>query len=233
MPDHPSDTGQLQQALFHAIKGAPATILLLLLARGTTMTQKDICEWSGYSDKPTAAALEILKENDLIEFHGRSIGWSIKSEKLRLPIQSYPQANVSYPQANGAKVGETPTFSPEVGETPTFSLTTTTTTNTNTDQGSSSSRSDGGSRKNSDLIRAALRSIGIGWNRTTQQLINCAWVTPEYIEAHGKAKASKGLIIRRMLDGDPPPKQALPKCPYCHGTGHTKETCPYSQVIAR
>lgn len=47
-----------------------------------------------------------------------------------------------------------------------------------------------------------LAEAGIGRNRTTAPL----WeLEPDYVAAHLAAPESPGLIIRRMLDGDPPP----------------------------
>lgn len=57
-----------------------------------------------------------------------------------------------------------------------------------------------------DDIRAALEANGIALNRATIRLLECPWITPEYIAAHVAADPERiGLVIRRMLDGDPAP----------------------------
>lgn len=60
-----------------AIRGAPATVLLLLMMRGAAMTNREICRWTGYSDKPVAGALDTLEQMRLVQFNGRTNGWSL------------------------------------------------------------------------------------------------------------------------------------------------------------
>lgn len=64
-----------------------------------------------------------------------------------------------------------------------------------------------------EAIRAALEANGIALNRSTARLVDCPWVTPDYIAAHVAADPGRiGLVIRRMLDGDPAPaaRRAIP-----------------------
>ena len=49
-----------------------------------------------------------------------------------------------------------------------------------------------------------LQQAGITRNKTTAPLWN---MPPDYVEAHLTAAKSPGLAIRKMLDGDPPPRR--------------------------
>jgi len=53
-------------------------------------------------------------------------------------------------------------------------------------------------------VRHMLSEKGISINRTTLRLLD---LDPAYVAAHLAAADPSGLIIRRMLDGDPPPKR--------------------------
>lgn len=64
-----------------------------------------------------------------------------------------------------------------------------------------------GTKRYTDVSTAQLlRDAGISRNRTTAPL----WqLDPDYVAAHLAAPDSPGLIIRRMLDNDPPPRRTL------------------------
>lgn len=66
-----------QLQFIRAIRGAPATVLLLLMMRGAAMTNKEICRWTGYSDKTMTDALGVLEQMRLAQYNGRTSGWSL------------------------------------------------------------------------------------------------------------------------------------------------------------
>lgn len=83
---------QEQFQLIHTLRGAPATILILLMIRGVSMTNLEICRWTGYSDKPVTTALITLQHLGLVQDNGRAHGWSLTSgaQQLPLPLRELP-----------------------------------------------------------------------------------------------------------------------------------------------
>lgn len=149
MPELNTDTDALR--LFRAIRGAPATILFLLLVRGVSMTNLEICRYTGYSDKPVTAALDVLMQLGILQYNGRHNGWSLQTgSQLLLPFTHL--LHESYPQPVEKEIGESPIYNPQIGKFPIYALTTTTTTIDPLDLGyGSSSSSSNIDRKISDL----------------------------------------------------------------------------------
>lgn len=59
--------------------------------------------------------------------------------------------------------------------------------------------------RDNHVTLSLLREAGIALNARTRQLLN---LDPDYLRAHidGRGNTPIGLLIRKMLDGDPPPK---------------------------
>lgn len=231
MPELNTDTETLR--LFRAIRGAPATILLLLMVRGTSMTGREIALYTGFDNNTITKAKNCLEVLGLLQYNGRLHGWSLRAgSQLLLPFM-HP-LDESYPQPVDKEIGN----SPMIGEFPIYSPSSSSADLT-PDLSGSSSRSSNVDRRISDLrdeadgrtdyIHAALTANGIAWNKTTAQLADCDWVTPDYIAAHVSNAPSVGLAIRRMLDGDPAP---YPTCNLC-GAHHAPSECAYAEVILR
>lgn len=155
----PPETQQLQ--LFRAIRGAPATILLLLVVRGASMRNDEICQFTGYSDKPVTNAITVLEQIGFLQYNGRQHGWSLKTGcQLPLPLihsLAEPVDNLIgeipiYQQ----QIGETPIYAPQIGNIPICVPTTTTTIDpldSLESQGSSRSKNGHLDRRNSDLAQ--------------------------------------------------------------------------------
>lgn len=78
------DAEQLQ--LIRSLKGPPAVILLLLMVRGASMTNVEICRFTGYSDKPVRSALETLEVLGFVQNNGHFNGWSLAAGEWQLPL---------------------------------------------------------------------------------------------------------------------------------------------------
>lgn len=78
------DAEQLQ--LIRSLKGPPAVILVLLMLRGASMTNVEICRFTGYSDKPVKTALAVLETLGFVQNNGHFNGWSLSSGISQLPL---------------------------------------------------------------------------------------------------------------------------------------------------
>lgn len=211
--------------LFRALRGAPATILLLLLMRQVSMTNLEIQMTTGLSDRTVTKSLATLDALGYTQHNGRHHGWSIRQgSQLRLPFRE--QLDGSYPQPVDNKI---------VNST-IYALTTTTTIDSldlALESMSSSSRSRGKDRKIYDLpqdgpdsgtagdpdVAYWLRRAGVGPTSRKYRQLLAAGLDPETVRAHALERLAKpdlvpvGLLIVRLLDGDPAP---APRCPECY-----------------
>lgn len=246
----PPDTDQLQ--FIRAIRGAPATILLLLLLRGSSMTNLEICHWTGFTDKPVTAALAVLEHLGVLQYNGRQHGWSLRSG-----VQSL----LPFIHQLGEPVDKEIGNSPMIGNSPIY-LTTTAATNgrenSSLERSSSSSRLD---RKYSDLVMSThpnghascngnacndprvadwLQRAGVGEKSRKYRELLAADLDWRTVRAHALERLAQpddlsvGLFITRLLDGDPPP--AVDRCPECYRplndygqcTGYALRLCDYA-----
>lgn len=215
-----------QFQLIRTIRGAPATILILLMLRGASMTNLEISRWTGYSDKPITTALITLQHLGLVQNNGRAHGWSLRAGAHQLPLMHVLEG--SYPQPVEKEIGKIPI----IGNIPISSLTTTTIENSSSSSGNSESSSSSSTedRKNSDLVAHWLRRAGVGErSRKWRELmaLNLDW---QYVRAHALERLANpdriwpGLLINRLLDGDPPPPE--PRCPKCYTILNNYGWCP-------
>jgi hypothetical protein len=86
LPLSASDLDADRVQFFRAIRGAPATVLLLLMIRGAAMTNRDICRFTGYSDKTVTDAMGLLDGLKLTQYNGRTNGWSLSSGMGQMPL---------------------------------------------------------------------------------------------------------------------------------------------------
>jgi len=234
MPELNTDTETLR--LFRAIRGAPATILLLLMVRGASMTGREIALYTGFDNNTITKAKNCLEALGLLQYNGRLHGWSLRAgSQLLLPFMHL--LDESYPQPVDKEIGN----SQMIGEFPISALTTTTTTDPlDLESGSSSSsKSSQIDRKFSDLFihstgnghnppappagdpRVAewLRRAGVGEKSQKWVELMSAGLNWRTVRAHALERLADpdriwvGLFIKRLLEGDPPP---APRCPRCY-----------------
>ncbi len=231
MPELNTDTETLR--LFRAIRGAPATILLLLMVRGTSMTGREIALYTSFDNNTITKAKNCLEALGLLQYNGRLHGWSLRAgSQLLLPFM-----HLSYPQPVDKEIGN----SPMIGEFPISALTTTTTIDPLALESgsSSSSKSSQIDRRISDLFihstgndynppispagdpRVAewLRRAGVGEKSQKWRELLAADLDWHTVRAHALERLADpdriwvGLFIKRLLEGDPPP---APRCPRCY-----------------
>jgi hypothetical protein len=103
-------------SMVRSLQGSPASILIALMATGGSMLNKELCMWTGYSDKPIAEGVALLETLGMVQFNGRRYGWSIHGggEQLGLFDQS---------RALPAKAEQAETEAKEVAALPGHSLT--------------------------------------------------------------------------------------------------------------
>lgn len=224
-----TDTETLR--LFRAIRGAPATILLLLMVRGVSMTNREICLYTGYDHKTVTVAKDCLEALGFLQCNGHLHGWSIRAgSQLLLPFMHLLEK--TYPQPVDKMTGN----SPMMGEIPVNSLTTTTTIDPldlASGSSSSSSKLTGNSPVNSTngnghhptppapdpRIATWLQRAGVGEKSAKYRELLAAGLDWRTVRAHALERLAQpqrvqvGLFIRRLLDGDPPP---APRCPRCY-----------------
>ena len=226
MPELNTDTETLR--LFRAIRGAPATILLLLMVRGTSMTGREIALYTGFDNNTITKAKNCLEALGLLQYNGHLHGWSLRAgSQLLLPFMHL--LDETYPQPVDKLIGN----SPIIGKFPINSLTTTTTDPLDLESGSSSSSSGeliGNSPINSPDPRVAtwLRNAGVGEKSKKWGELMSAGLDWRTVRAHALERLAQpnriwvGLFIKRLLEGDPPP---APRCPRCYAALNDYGTC--------
>lgn len=240
MPELNTDADILR--LFRAIRGAPATLLLLLLVRGVSMTGREMSLWTGYDNKTITSAKDVLEALGFIQNNGHLNGWSLRSGcQMLLPFMHLLEE--SYPHPVDKMIGN----SPMIGESPINSLTTTTTIDPldlGSGSNSSSSKLIGNSPINSandngsheppappfdERVATWLRRAGVGEKSQKWRELLAADLDWHTVRAHALERLAQpneirvGLFIRRLLDGDPPP---APRCPQCYKPLNEYGQCP-------
>ena len=176
-------------ATLRAIKGAPLAILITLFIRGISSTQTWLTATTGYSPKTVRTALASLHALGFVQRLTPHL-WALPNGQLPLPG-----------------------FSPETGN---FSpgLPPTTTTLIDVVPHLEQPEVEAPNREKISLLAAA----GIGEPMRTR-LAHLPHATPAYISEH-TAQARRdgiptGLLIHRILQADPTPRQRRPT--YCQG----------------
>ena len=180
-----------------SLKGAPITVLCVMLLAGQPVTQEYCERHSGYTDKPVSQALHLLEELGYVSHNGR-YAWQIISEATQL-LMTLPEIP---PQA-------------ETSRNNSDSMGTATTTIVESSIMRSINAAEAAKNDESEIFRlaknvSALRKVGV-YGAKAREIAALPHVTPRYIKAHAAyaelRKDAPGLMIRRMLDGDPAPKR--------------------------
>lgn len=75
-----------QKRFVRDISGPAASVLLILLLSGRSLTAIELEDATGYSDKSVAAGLRRLEEYGLVQNNGRANGWSLVAGRMPLPL---------------------------------------------------------------------------------------------------------------------------------------------------
>lgn len=202
-----------QIGLVRAMKGAPASIVLALVLCGHALTNKDLEQMTGYSDKPISKGLALLELHGLVQYNGYAHGWSLTAAGARqlsmfdnlLPGESrnisevgeFPTLSSSSSYISTEKKEEEERNAREVGEFPTLN-------------GQLVDKSE-------VALRQLLVDAGVGRrSRKLRELLD-AGLEIGYVQAHIQARETAvargehypvGWLITKLLDGDPVPSQA-------------------------
>jgi hypothetical protein len=209
-----------QVALIRSLKGAPSSILLTLLITGRSLTNKQLCTYTGYTDKTITAALEVLEMHQFTQFNGRTHGWSLAAGQLKLNLPE--QLSTGYPQID-RKFSDLD------------ALTTTTTIQIKDQESPLHTREKNvvvEEEKRSEILRSLLEPAGVGPNSTAMKNIITAGVEEKTAAAwvrywkwwqqererqptgaiDGRRSFTAGLLIRVLLDGDAAPAERCGDC---------------------
>lgn len=215
--------GQLQ--FMRALSGPPAHVFLVLLLRGVSMTNFELCYWTGMSDKPITLAIRLLEGLGLLQYNGRANGWSLRAGyQEMLPFTD--QIDASYPQPVDKEIGDTPIYASS-------------SSSSNEEEGMKKREKQAVDRNISDLASGVDRNIsdllvGTGISPKSvkgREIIN-ARLDPAFVAAHVAAWREEGStppghLIKRLLDGDP-----LPPAP--RGRAHSGHIpAEYADIIKR
>jgi hypothetical protein len=194
---HPITGGLMQAnqvALIRSLKGASCSIILTLLITGRSLTNKQLCTYTGYTDKTITAALEVLEMHQFTQFNGRTHGWSLAAGIDRkfsdlgattttTTIQIKDQESTLHTREKNVVVEE---------------------------------------EKRSEILRSLLEPAGVGPNSTAMKN-TAAWVRywkwwQQERERQptgaidGRRSFTAGLLIRVLLDGDTAPAERCGDC---------------------
>jgi len=69
-----------------SLKGPAASVFLALMLSGSSMTKKELCLATNYTDKPVAGALELLALRGVVQNRGGYQGWVLSDGAVQLPM---------------------------------------------------------------------------------------------------------------------------------------------------
>ncbi len=173
-----------------ALKGAPLSIMIALLFANQPAGEGWLVSMTGYSQNTIRAGCKFLMESQLIQRNGRYDSYVLMNGAVQLPLPAGDD-----------------------GERQKMTLPKVTTTALNKKENENSEEAEAiintGASKN-DARLVLLYSAGVR-EPTASTLLEYAWVTREYVEAHIK-KANRegtavGLLIHRIRSHDPIPKE--------------------------
>lgn len=194
--------------LLRSLKGAPASIILALVFCGHAMTNRQLEQATGYSDKPISKGLALLELHGLTQYNGYAYGWSLTAAARQLPLFPDSLLDESRNISESRRISDSFSSSsymifseredeeernaPKVGDFPT-------------------------SVDNSGEIRRLLIDAGVGRRSRKLRELLTAGLTAEYVQAHVSARETAvasgkrypvGWLIQKLLDGDPVPNGA-------------------------
>lgn len=86
---------QEQQDFVRNIKGAKASIIVILLISGRSLTNRQLQESTGYSDKPVTDALAWLEPRGIVQYVGQVDGWTLGAGINKLPFSQMRLAELT------------------------------------------------------------------------------------------------------------------------------------------
>ena len=180
-------------ATIRALKGAPLSILIAMLIARQPVGEDWLVTITGYSQNTVRNGCKFLTEIQMIQRNGRYHGYVLTNGAEQLTL--------------GQK---------ELGEGQNLTLPESTTTNTLNKKEKEFSEERAaeeearGSKNDSRLV--LLYRAGI-MEPTASRLLEKAWVTRDYLEAHidraNRENTPVGLLIHRIRAHDPKPKKKL------------------------
>lgn len=81
-----SDAWREQQDFVRNLQGAGASIILILLFSGRSLTNKELQQATKYTDKPITDALEWLVPRGYVQYNGKQDGWALGRGLAKLPF---------------------------------------------------------------------------------------------------------------------------------------------------
>ncbi len=183
--------------MLRTLKGAPLAVLIALALTRQSTGAEYLARVTGYSYKPTQQALKLLADYGLVTQNSR-YGWQIASDYVQLPF-ILPESSSQEPNIRNVKSGNNSN-----------SISTTATTTIVERQGVRSAAAVNNEKEseNFQLNLKTLKDCGI-YQPKASEIAAKDWVTPEYIRRHveyGNTRGDNlGLVIYRMLAGDPAP----------------------------
>jgi hypothetical protein len=229
-----------QSDYIRGLKGSAATILVALLFSGQSLTNKELQDCTGYSDKLVTEGIEKLERRGLVQYNGHYYGWSLPAGTRQLPLfpaallgrgnsshsatlGSEETASQGWQQLNGdrnfydnRKISDLEVLSSSV--------------NSKLKPEGEGNEEGGGRRvrKISDLIRQAvdnpvgrevyewLRRGGVGATSPKMLELLRLGLTVEHVKAfvldQEARKDPPNYLICKLLDGDPVPPMRCEDC---------------------
>ncbi len=183
--------------MLRTLKGAPLAVLIALALTRQSAGAEYLARVTGYSERPTEQALKLLADYGLVTRNGR-YGWQIAGGDIQLPFV-LPEISPQEPNIRNVKSRKN-----------CDSIITTATTAIVESQGLRSAVAALNTHE-SQKMRVnikALKESGI-YEPKASEIAAKDWVTPDYIRRHvengNKRGDNLGLVIHRMLAGDPAP----------------------------
>jgi predicted transcriptional regulator len=194
----------LTLASLRALKGAPLSILIAMLISKQPVGENWLCSVTGYSQNTVRKGCQFLIETQMIRRNERYNGYVLTNGTMQLPLQSTLRVGM-------AEDGERHSKSCLQQKMTLPSITTTTAFNKNekeNNEGNAAEVRERASKNDARLV--LLYSAGV-MEPTASRLLENAWVTQEYLEAHiekaNRENTPVALLIHRIRSHDPLPKE--------------------------
>jgi predicted transcriptional regulator len=202
----------LTLATLRALKGAPLSILIAMLIAKQPVGENWLCSITGYSQNTVRKGCQFLIETQMIRRNERYHGYVLAKGSIQLPLG---MEEISKSALRGERHSPKGCSSSKSGLRPKMTLpsvTTTTAFNRNEKENNEENAVEvrGGVSKN-DTRLVLLYSAGV-MEPTASRLLENAWVTQEYLEAHiekaNRENTPVALLIHRIRSHDPKPEFA-------------------------
>ncbi len=180
-----------------ALKGSPLSILIAMLISKQPVGENWLSSITGYSQNTVRKGCQFLIETQMIRRNERYHGYVLTNGTMQLPLRM-------------AEIGERQKMTlPSVTTTTTFNRN----EKENTEEKAVEVRERASKNDTRTLINDSrlvlLYSAGV-MEPTASKLLENAWVTREYLEAHieraNRENTPAGLLIHRIRSHDPKPE---------------------------